>query len=105
MEEYKIIWWTINESYNSPLGTDKYYPLMKAILKNNGFIEEPFDKSTALSYFNYIIGKTCKEITMFSYYHQTLLVAETFKKEYEKDKDNAMNMKTEDFIKLLKESD
>lgn len=106
MKDYETIFWCINEEKNAPLGVDRYYPLMKMIMIKNNYIEKEYMKDTAITFFNYVIGKTCNDLSSWKqYYHQTLLVLGTFDKLYNEDKEKAMNMNTEDFIKLLKESE
>lgn len=106
MKDYEIIMWCLNEERNAPLGADHYYPLMLRILMNNGYTKKEYMKDNPLMFFNYIISETYLKNNMFTlsgYYKQTLKVIKTFDKLYEQDKDKAMKMKSEEFIKLIKE--
>ena len=105
LKDYELVFWAIQEDKNSPLGVDRYYPLMKMIMIRNDYIDKEYAEQ-GMIFFNYVIGKTCNDLSSWAqYYSQTLLVLGTFDKLYNEDKEKAMNMNTEDFIKLLKECD
>lgn len=104
MNDYETILWCINEEKKAPIGVDRYYPLMKRILINTGYYEKKYISYTSLGFFNYVIEKTCKTVDGWSdYYEQTMKVIKTFDKLYKEDKDKAMNINIEDFIKMIKE--
>jgi arabinogalactan endo-1,4-beta-galactosidase len=106
LKDYDLVFWAIQEDKNSPLGVDRYYPLMKMIMKNNKYDYDIFTTNNGLSYFNYIIRSLCKDMNnLEEYYNTTLKVCKVFKKLYEEDKENALNIKAEELIKIIKECD
>ncbi len=106
MNDYETMFWYINEEKKAPLGADRYYPLMKMIMIKNNYMDKEYIEYNGMLFFNYVIAKTCNDLSSWKqYYHQTLLVLGTFDKLYNEDKEKAMNMNTDNFIKLLKEED